>query len=33
LASPADSANMVMFFASNHAGWIRGQAISVDGGK
>jgi 3-oxoacyl-[acyl-carrier protein] reductase len=33
LGSPEDIAAMVMFFASDHAGWISGQVISVDGGK
>jgi 3-oxoacyl-[acyl-carrier protein] reductase len=33
LGTPADIAAMVMFFASDHAGWISGQVISVDGGK
>jgi 3-oxoacyl-[acyl-carrier protein] reductase len=33
LGTPEDIAAMVMFFASDHAGWISGQVISVDGGK
>lgn len=33
LGTPQDIAAMVMFFASEHAGWISGQVISVDGGK
>ena len=33
LGSPEDIAAMVMFFSSDHAGWITGQVISVDGGK
>ncbi|MEK1887437.1 MAG: SDR family NAD(P)-dependent oxidoreductase [Phyllobacterium sp.] len=33
LGKPDDIANMVLFFASNHAQWISGQVISVDGGK
>lgn len=33
LGSPEDIAAMVMFFASDFAGWISGQVISVDGGK
>jgi 3-oxoacyl-[acyl-carrier protein] reductase len=33
LGTPADIAAMVMFFASDFAGWISGQVISVDGGK
>jgi len=33
LGTPADIANAVMFFASEHAGWVTGQVLSVDGGK
>ncbi len=33
LGKPDDIANMVLFFASDHAQWISGQVISVDGGK
>ncbi|WP_037083889.1 SDR family NAD(P)-dependent oxidoreductase [Neorhizobium vignae] len=33
LGAPDDIAAMVMFFASDFAGWISGQIISVDGGK
>jgi 3-oxoacyl-[acyl-carrier protein] reductase len=33
LGSPDDIANAVMFFASDLAGWITGQVLSVDGGK
>jgi 3-oxoacyl-[acyl-carrier protein] reductase len=33
LGSPADIADGVLFFASDHAGWITGQVISIDGGK
>jgi 3-oxoacyl-[acyl-carrier protein] reductase len=33
LGLPEDIAAMVMFFASDYAGWISGQVISVDGGK
>jgi len=33
LGSPDDIANGVLFFASDHAGWITGQTLSVDGGK
>ena len=33
LGSAEDIAAMVMFFASDFAGWISGQVISVDGGK
>ena len=33
LGSPDDIAAMVMFFASDFAGWVSGQVISVDGGK
>ena len=28
-----DIANAVAFFASEQAGWISGQVLSVDGGK
>ena len=30
---PDDIAHAVMFFASDYAGWITGQTLSVDGGK
>lgn len=33
LGTADDIASMVMFFASDYAGWISGQVISVDGGK
>ena len=33
LGSPSDIANAVLFFASDLAGWITGQVLSVDGGK
>ena len=33
LGSSDDIANAVMFFASEQAGWITGQVLSVDGGK
>ena len=33
LGTPEDIAHAVMFFASDHAGWITGQVLSVDGGK
>jgi 3-oxoacyl-[acyl-carrier protein] reductase len=33
LGSPGDIANAVLFFASEQAGWISGQVLSVDGGK
>jgi 3-oxoacyl-[acyl-carrier protein] reductase len=33
LGVAGDIAAMVMFFASDFAGWISGQVISVDGGK
>ncbi|MGO4197912.1 SDR family NAD(P)-dependent oxidoreductase [Rhizobium sp. YAF28] len=33
LGLPEDIAAMVMFFASDYAGWISGQVISVDGGR
>jgi 3-oxoacyl-[acyl-carrier protein] reductase len=31
--SPDDIAHAVLFFASDYAGWISGQVLSVDGGK
>lgn len=33
LGSPDDIANAVLFFASEEAGWITGQTLSVDGGR
>jgi 3-oxoacyl-[acyl-carrier protein] reductase len=33
LGSVADIAHAVLFFASDQAGWITGQVLSVDGGK
>ena len=33
LGTADDIANAVMFFASDEAGWITGQVLSVDGGK
>lgn len=33
LGSPADIAYGVLFFASEGAGWITGQVLSIDGGK
>lgn len=33
LGAPSDIANAVLFFASDMAGWISGQVLSVDGGK
>ncbi len=33
LGKPADIANAVLFFASDHAGWITGETLGVDGGK
>ena len=33
LGSPEDIAHGVLFFASDHAGWITGQTIAIDGGK
>ena len=33
LGAPSDIANAVLFFASDLAGWISGQILSVDGGK
>ncbi len=33
LGTPEDIACGVVFFASDHAGWITGQTIAIDGGK
>jgi 3-oxoacyl-[acyl-carrier protein] reductase len=33
LGAPADIAHAVLFFASDYAGWITGQILSVNGGK
>ena len=33
LGSPEDIADAVLFLASDQAGWITGQVLSVDGGK
>lgn len=33
LGKPEDIAHAVLFFASDYAGWITGQVLSVDGGK
>jgi len=33
LGTPADIAHAALFFASEQAGWITGQVLSVDGGK
>lgn len=33
LGTPEDIAHGVLFFASEHAGWITGQVLSIDGGK
>lgn len=33
LGSPQDITNGVLFFASEHAGWITGQTLSIDGGR
>jgi 3-oxoacyl-[acyl-carrier protein] reductase len=33
LGSPRDIADGVLFFASEHAGWITGQTLAIDGGK
>ena len=33
LGTPDDIASGVLFFASEYAGWITGQVISIDGGK
>lgn len=33
LGSPDDIAHSVLFFASDYAGWVTGQVLSVDGGR
>src|SRR5262245_57844685 len=33
LGTPEDIAHGVLFFASDYAGWITGQVLSIDGGK
>ncbi|MFI5233250.1 MAG: SDR family NAD(P)-dependent oxidoreductase [Gemmatimonadales bacterium] len=33
LGTPDDIANGVLFFASEHADWITGQVLAIDGGK
>ena len=33
LGQPEDIAHGVLFFASDYAGWISGQVLSIDGGK
>jgi 3-oxoacyl-[acyl-carrier protein] reductase len=33
LGTPKDIANGVLFFASDHAAWITGQVLAIDGGK
>jgi 3-oxoacyl-[acyl-carrier protein] reductase len=33
LGSPDDIANGVLFFASDHASWITGQTLAIDGGR
>ncbi len=33
LGAPEDIAHGVLFFASEYAGWITGQVLSIDGGK
>lgn len=33
LGQVSDIVNGVLFFASDHAGWITGQVLSIDGGK
>jgi 3-oxoacyl-[acyl-carrier protein] reductase len=33
LGTPADIANAVLFFASDYAGWITGEVLSVAGGR
>jgi 3-oxoacyl-[acyl-carrier protein] reductase len=32
IGTPADIAHAVLFFASDHAAWITGQVLSVNGG-
>jgi 3-oxoacyl-[acyl-carrier protein] reductase len=33
LGTPQDIVNGVLFFSSEHAGWITGQVLAIDGGK
>ena len=33
LGTPEDIVHAVLFLASDHAGWITGQVLSVDGGR
>ncbi|HKH34224.1 MAG TPA: SDR family oxidoreductase [Beijerinckiaceae bacterium] len=33
LGTPEDIATATLFFASEQAGWITGQVLSVDGGR
>ena len=33
LGTPEDIVHAVLFFASDYAGWITGQVLSVDGGR
>ncbi len=33
LGSPDDIAHAALFFASDYAGWVTGQVLSIDGGK
>lgn len=33
LGTPADIANGVLFFASEHASWVTGQTLAIDGGR
>jgi len=33
LGTPDDIANGVLFFASEHAGWVTGQTLAIDGGR
>ena len=33
LGTPADIAHAALFFASDYAGWITGQVLSVSGGR
>jgi len=32
VGKPEDVANVILFFASNQAGWVTGQLLYVDGG-
>jgi 3-oxoacyl-[acyl-carrier protein] reductase len=33
IGTPDDIAAVVLFLASDHASWVTGQVISVDGGR